>query len=490
MEGTRMAKRALIIGISNYVQCTKIPSCDNDANDLRKVLTSIVEYGYSQGDIVLMTSKSNDDLYPSKTNIVRQIIRLFRGATNDDTVLLFFSGHGNNSDNIQYLCPMDCSPADVSDTSISLSFVKDELSKSAAKIKLIFLDACYSGEDSRGLKGSLRGINSETLVSELKETEGCAIFGSCKSDEVSYALRNMRNSLWAGEIISVLSNPKSIINKENFLLLSDLADHVSIKVKAYSREQCGSVQSPVLYSNCSGPIVIGNFSTKSTEIEENGELLKASEIIVVHKYVYDVKQLFGAENMMWDPSTVASDMLYEDLASRINDERDKFIKQIRTSIRTEGLAQRSEIDENGDKIEFPKGSVNFEAELIDNQRKLQFKKTIKLNEEQKESFDLFMEICHENLDELTYIEFNLYENIDIDECLDSFEEAGGNITAEGENEFEGTYKNFTIIAKNDEYTGQFRIKCLLNTMYIVDRFFEQNILSELAKILEPSIHNE
>lgn len=485
-----MAKRALIIGISNYVQCTRLPSCDNDANDLRYVITNMKEYGYSKEDIVLMTSQSKGNLYPSKTNIERQITRLFRGASNDDTVLLFFSGHGANINNIQYLCPMDCSSADIPSAFISLSFVKEELSNSSAKIKLIFLDACHSGEDGRGLKGSLRGINSETLATELKETEGCVIFGSCKSDEVSYAPQNMKNSLWANEIISALSNPKAIINKEKFLLLSDLADYVTIRVKEYSRNNCESVQSPVLYSNCSGPIVIGDFRPKFSATEDNGELLKSSEIIAVRESVYDVKELLGAENTFWDPSTAMSDELYKNLETKINEEKNDFFKPIRTSIRTEGLAKRSEIDENNDQIEFPKGSVNFQANLIENQRKLQFKKTIKLNQNQSESFDLFMEICYANLDELTYIEFKLDKIIDIGECIDLFEEAGGNVTAEDENEFEGTYKSFGIIAHNDEYTGQFLIKCLLNKMYRVKKFFEQDILSELAQILEAAISNE
>lgn len=485
-----MAKRALIIGISNYVQCDKIPSCDNDANDLKHVLTTTKEYGYSQGDIVLMTSQSKGNLYPSKANIERQIARLFRGASSDDTVLLFFSGHGANVNNIQYLCPMDCSPANISGTLIPLSFVKDELNNSSAKVKLILLDACHSGENSRGLKGALRGINPEILSDELKETEGSVIFGSCKSDEVSYAPSNMRNSLWASEIISVLNNPKAIINEEKFLLLSDLADHVTIRVKAYSRDHFESVQSPVLYSNCSGPIIIGDFRPKFSAAENNEELLKSSEIIAVQECIYDVKELLGAENMIWDPSTAPRDELYENLETKINDERNSFLKSMRTSIRTEGLAQRSEINENGEQIEFSRGTVGFEANLIENQRKLQFQKIIKLNQNQSENFDSFMKICYANLDELTYIEFKLEKLINIDECLDLFERAGGNVTAEDENEFEGTYKNFEIIVYNDDYTGRSSVKCKLNQMYRVKRFFEQGIFSELAQIVDMSVTNK
>ena len=83
------SKKALIIGI-NYVGTSKqINGCINDANSIKKYLT---EHNFT---IKMLTDET--PVKPTKTNILNEIKELLEKSNKNDTLFIFYSGHGSST---------------------------------------------------------------------------------------------------------------------------------------------------------------------------------------------------------------------------------------------------------------------------------------------------------------------------------------------------------------------------------------------------------
>ena len=133
-------KRARVVGIEQYAD-RKIPPAklaDRDADALAETLRARLKLPYDE--VVLLTNAR-----ATRTPIVRALERLSDESGPSDTLLVFFACHGIPKKDEVYLAPHD--PTSVlTENDIAIQIVVSRyLHKSAARQKLLFLDACYSG---------------------------------------------------------------------------------------------------------------------------------------------------------------------------------------------------------------------------------------------------------------------------------------------------------------------------------------------------------
>ncbi|MGB2614610.1 MAG: SUMF1/EgtB/PvdO family nonheme iron enzyme [Phycisphaerae bacterium] len=188
-EGDRWA---LLIGINEYQAAGRLQFCREDAQALGKVL---VERGGFNPDrvVVLADGGAKPEDWPTRGNIRRRIEQFSRLTEADDTVLVFFSGHGMMVGGKGYLMAVDSDrdPAN----SISLDWVKERLATGKAKTKLLVLDVCHAGsaKDVGGLAPSLVGI------------AGLTVLASCAADEISYVEEEAKSGVFAGRLVEGLA---------------------------------------------------------------------------------------------------------------------------------------------------------------------------------------------------------------------------------------------------------------------------------------------
>ena len=143
-EGIRYA---LLIGVNKYRHMTPLPACQNDVYALARVL--VKHAGFKRDHVRVLTDEEDENRDPGLTNIRNSIDFLSRNAKPEDTVLVFFSGHGANIDGKAYLIPRD---GDLRNPRNSLAVkedVEDPLKKCEAKTKLLILDCCHAGAAGR-----------------------------------------------------------------------------------------------------------------------------------------------------------------------------------------------------------------------------------------------------------------------------------------------------------------------------------------------------
>ena len=106
-------------------------------------------------------------------------------ATEDDTVLVFFAGHGTPS---HQLVPFDTDLTAVDRTTIPMQELADRLKATSARASLIILDCCFSGgAPARVLEGLPVARTGAPTITDLGG-DGCVVLAAAQDDQEAMEL--------------------------------------------------------------------------------------------------------------------------------------------------------------------------------------------------------------------------------------------------------------------------------------------------------------
>lgn len=225
--------RALVIGIANYWDVKPLPDavlCD--ARDFASILQDANFCGYPVANVKLLL-----DEQASLEAIRAAMADLASSAGPDDTVVIFFSGHGarfsSGPDVITGLVPVDCKRSDPVKTLVQEAELSAALSAINAKRLLVLIDACHSG-GAGVLKGDLSdglqlGFSDKTLHS-LAQGAGRVIIASSRATETSLVLDGARNSVFTEKLIEALKG-RAHTAGDGLIRVFEVFNYVSERVR-------------------------------------------------------------------------------------------------------------------------------------------------------------------------------------------------------------------------------------------------------------------
>ena len=219
---------ALIVGVSEYAnESDNLPYSAKAAaeiNDLLKRQTT-------PDKISLLT-----DRQATSANILAAAERLFTTTNNDDIVIFYFAGHGYEGGFASH------------DGWIDYGELKRIFRKTAAKRKIIFADACYSGDmRSPEQEGRSRSIN-------LGNQQVC-LFLSSRSDQFSWQTSELESGFFTFYLLAGLRGGADT-NRDRIVTARELFDFVNPRVKEHS----GGVQVPVMWGRFENRMEILNWN--------------------------------------------------------------------------------------------------------------------------------------------------------------------------------------------------------------------------------------
>ena len=234
--------KALLIGINGYTgTLTPLEYCVKDMNLLAETFEKI---GVAPENMTKMTDDATDEnLKPTLTNILTQMDILTSDASENDTIIIAFSGHGVHDleRGKNYLYPKDANPRLVR-TLISYSDIDEMLSRSKAKRKLFLIDACRNTL----LKGAKAGQNQNEGFNETFDTtKGTAFLLSCSQQEHSWELDELNHGVFTYFISKGLSG-EADINDDGQISLQELNEYVKEQTKKTVWEKNRANQTPIL----------------------------------------------------------------------------------------------------------------------------------------------------------------------------------------------------------------------------------------------------
>jgi hypothetical protein len=144
---------AVVIGVGNY-ESPEIPRLRYSVPDAEAMYQILIgPAGFKKEHVLLLTDKT--ERRPTLQNIKKALgTFLARSARKDDTVFIFFAGHGApevdprgiESDGLaKYLIPMDADPDDLFSTALAMDDIHTIFARIESERVVVFLDTCYSG---------------------------------------------------------------------------------------------------------------------------------------------------------------------------------------------------------------------------------------------------------------------------------------------------------------------------------------------------------
>jgi len=217
---------ALLIGINDYFQLRPLTKATADVRDLYDLLA---QSGCPSTHLTLLANEQ-----ATKAAISDQLDCLARQTNSGDTVLIAFSGHGvqrvGGFEPGEYICPVEADWHNLRATAISDVELTTALRAIRAGRVAVFLDACHSGGVGEPKDAALQvkaGL-SEAAYARLAEGRGRAVIASCRPDEVSWELADLRNGLFTHYLLEGLRGAAA--DPDGSVGILDLFKYVSRQV--------------------------------------------------------------------------------------------------------------------------------------------------------------------------------------------------------------------------------------------------------------------
>ncbi|MBE9069180.1 caspase family protein [Leptolyngbya cf. ectocarpi LEGE 11479] len=171
---------AILIGIDNYVD-DQLPDLAYSAADCQGVADALAVATQSFPRKTLIVHHDTANNLPTLSAVRANLDRIINDAAEQDTVLIYFSGHGSltATDQQIFLCFQDTDRTNLRETGLSMQELLTILSHCAARHQLVWLDACHSGGLS--LKGASR--NNKVLL-DTYQSDDLPLQGSRRDNSI------------------------------------------------------------------------------------------------------------------------------------------------------------------------------------------------------------------------------------------------------------------------------------------------------------------
>lgn len=234
VAGNFATGHAIVIGVANYRNVSGLPEAVlNDARDVAAVLKSNAYCGYDARNVHLLLDGD------ATLERIREVLALVAETSEpDDTVVIFFSGHGtclgDPADPESALLSVECDAQKLGTTSLSEAEFSSALQRFVARRLLVFIDACHSGGAGsfKGRQeGELPGLGySEKSLGRLAQGTGRVLIASSRASEKSLVFSNARNSVFTSHLLDALRG-QARTGGDGVIRVFEIFNHVSEMVR-------------------------------------------------------------------------------------------------------------------------------------------------------------------------------------------------------------------------------------------------------------------
>ena len=229
----------IAIGINTYDQTRGVAPLRFARQDAEAFVDSIkVGLGVPGGNFKPLLDEA-----ATRTAITQAFIDVRKSAKKDDTVVIFFSGHGvqdlnpTSPDGVdRYLMPVDGDRSNVSDRGLSM----DDLSREFNKLNLtsdrvmLFLDTCYAGAATAGARG-LPPIGGSTRAARIRavgedlQGAGRVIMTASQGDQVSHEMETLGHGVFTYYLLDAMRGAADA-NGDHRVTVAEAFNYVSREV--------------------------------------------------------------------------------------------------------------------------------------------------------------------------------------------------------------------------------------------------------------------
>lgn len=263
-------KLAVIVGVNDY-SGTNLQNLRYCAADAEAFYEALIHYANYETQYVRLFSDGLNLVSspPTYSDVLSAVQEMCTNATEDDSILFLFAGHGTRDEKDSYLLTKEYRSNVISDSSISMSKINEYFKQSPAKFKLRFFDACHSGR--MGVRG-LANPNVETDLAVM--ADGWATLAACREDQFAHELPDIGHGVFSYFLVKGLSGEASISN--GLVTLDNLRVYVMDQTISLTKK-LGLEQTPVFSGEQAGSLTMS--IGKVAEVPKLPETLTAIQSV-------------------------------------------------------------------------------------------------------------------------------------------------------------------------------------------------------------------
>lgn len=248
---------AVVVGVNDYTEAGigDLSFCAADAEAFYDALVTYCEYD-SMCIILFSDGIHEKAKKPRRSDILAAISNMSNSATENDSILFFFAGHGTRDTRDSYLLTNEFRKEVVADTSIPMNMVNDYFRQSNAKFVMRFFDACHSGRIGARTVPVGPDIEKHFLV----EGEGWATLSACKVDQFAHEDPDLGHGIFSYCLIKGLSGDAK--TNEQHITFHSLTTYVIAKTIEITKDR-GLQQTPVTDEHYAGVLVLATIQSIS-----------------------------------------------------------------------------------------------------------------------------------------------------------------------------------------------------------------------------------
>ena len=200
---------ALLIGNAKYEKWASLSSPVNDVNAIHTIL----DKKYNFDKVVKLQNASRSEIFKSLKNM-RDLV------TDNDYLLIYYSGHGEQDSQRAYWIPVD-GDKDWDPEWIDTETINASIQRIRARHILLMIDSCYLGSSFKGNKSDIIKTESDWNAVEankaLKNRAGLVLASGGETPVVDTVIDN-KHSLFAYKFIDILNKNQNFITSSNIFL--------------------------------------------------------------------------------------------------------------------------------------------------------------------------------------------------------------------------------------------------------------------------------
>jgi len=193
-----------------------------DAHDIHELLTAQAGKRYKNVESRLLADGA---ILPTASNI-RTALKLFKQATPDDTVVLFLSGHGDNTNGRDYyFLSHDAQEQDSGwhpKTVIKWRELQDVLENTTARQRVLLVDTCYSGAAFNPRLINDASANSIIVLSATNEKT------------VAQELENLGHGIFTYALLKGLKGKADLLGDDKVITIKELDTYLEFAIPEVS----------------------------------------------------------------------------------------------------------------------------------------------------------------------------------------------------------------------------------------------------------------
>jgi len=245
--------------VNEYTKLRHLQYCVADA---RRMRDQLVAAGFPRENVFLLVDRADRQVdQPFRENIQDRIKSVLAVAGKEDLVLVMFSGHGVHLDGKSYFCPTEADVESPPTTMVPLDLIYRQLEASAARQKLLLVDACRNdprppgSRDARAHEQSLKGLSDQLKALP----EGILALSSAAAGQISWEDDTLRHGVFAHYVMEGLSGKADAEgNKDNAVSLLELYNYANVQTRRWVlHNRPGYIQTPELHGKITGDFELG-----------------------------------------------------------------------------------------------------------------------------------------------------------------------------------------------------------------------------------------